>query len=378
MILTLIYHVIKKICQTIIKVLAWLLVSLSLWVPLVYTVIFVVWCGFAGKSLSALSTVYWAGLGITFIGSFFISAFLYERKQKSVSKSSAKGTPDNAETVKYKSDTAELKKRTTNEDESEEEEYSEVSPRKKQSAESNPAEETVEERDNRLSKHIREERERLQRQGESAGSKTMLNKEDLYAAREADNARIEGSLGYRPQPSYGNNNYNNAAANPHGFTPYNNGQAQPPPFINPYQMQNPLTQANNPYSQPAGNNSYNQGYNGNYNNAQQGNYNNSANNPYGFAPYDANPYKLKPQPELNARSENPYDSFYNDEKDSYKAFDRNLTDEIRLNTQRQEAETPKIFAVKNDPTLFIHEYSDRLEYFKRTRQGMVFMKAVNK
>ena len=36
-------------------------------------------------------------------------------------------------------------------------------------------------------------------------------------------------------------------------------------------------------------------------------------------------------------------------------------------------EMPRIFATRKDPTVFIYEYSNRLDFYKRTRSGMIYM-----
>ena len=36
-------------------------------------------------------------------------------------------------------------------------------------------------------------------------------------------------------------------------------------------------------------------------------------------------------------------------------------------------EAPRIFATRADPTVFVYEYSDRIDYYKRTRLGMIYM-----
>lgn len=39
-----------------------------------------------------------------------------------------------------------------------------------------------------------------------------------------------------------------------------------------------------------------------------------------------------------------------------------------------ESEMPRVFALKRDPTVFVHEYSDRLLFYRRTRKGMEHFK----
>ena len=37
----------------------------------------------------------------------------------------------------------------------------------------------------------------------------------------------------------------------------------------------------------------------------------------------------------------------------------------------RQAEAPMVFALRSDPTLYVYEYSDRLEYYRKTPNGMM-------
>lgn len=110
MVLSIIFHFLKAVLSRVIKFIAWLLVALSLWVPLLYTIVFVIICGLTHKSLSAYSSWYFGGLAISFIISFLISTFIYERKlaQK---KKAIMGSRDNLQKVKEKEQVPTIKKR---------------------------------------------------------------------------------------------------------------------------------------------------------------------------------------------------------------------------------------------------------------------------
>ena len=41
------------------------------------------------------------------------------------------------------------------------------------------------------------------------------------------------------------------------------------------------------------------------------------------------------------------------------------------NAQSNTAEAPKVFALRSDPTLYVYEYFDRLEYYRNTPNGMM-------
>jgi len=64
---------------------------------------------------------------------------------------------------------------------------------------------------------------------------------------------------------------------------------------------------------------------------------------------------------------------YDDESTSYKIY--NPTKAI---IEKTTEESPKIFAIKSDPSVFICEYDDRLEYYKHTRNGMILMETKRK
>ena len=44
----------------------------------------------------------------------------------------------------------------------------------------------------------------------------------------------------------------------------------------------------------------------------------------------------------------------------------------------QQAEAPRVFALRSDPTLYVYEYSDRLEYYRNTPGGMLLCNIENK
>ncbi|MCL2675663.1 MAG: hypothetical protein FWE84_03625 [Firmicutes bacterium] len=112
MILSAIFHFLKKIFGTAVKIIAWLLVALSLWVPLLYTLVFVVACGITETSITSVQSWYWGGLAVSFVGSFLVSTFIYERRIAKKKQKKLEPAPvGDVEKVKEKSDEPQLKKR---------------------------------------------------------------------------------------------------------------------------------------------------------------------------------------------------------------------------------------------------------------------------
>ena len=66
---------------------------------------------------------------------------------------------------------------------------------------------------------------------------------------------------------------------------------------------------------------------------------------------------------------------------SYKVFNADgeeVYDEYDEYDEGGAEEVPKVFALKSDPSVFICEYNNRLEYYKHTRGGMVLMETKRK
>ncbi|MCH5164339.1 MAG: hypothetical protein J1F36_04915 [Clostridiales bacterium] len=82
MILNAIFRGIKAVVDAVAKVIAWLLIALGLWIPLVYTLIFVVVVAFTSYTMAALSTVYFFGLFIAVVGAMLFSLMRSTKKAK--------------------------------------------------------------------------------------------------------------------------------------------------------------------------------------------------------------------------------------------------------------------------------------------------------
>jgi len=229
MVLVLLFQLIKTVGRLFIKVTAWLLVALSLWIPFAYTVLFVVIAGFLDASLSENSTLFWAGLVAAFVGSFLVSLFLHERRQ-------------------------------------------------------------------------RNKREfRAQKKQRLSGGERAVEREDGQPQQ-----------GFRCPYSHCHNPHMHPPASVPASTP-----AVPMPA--PYSSVDNNQHFNNASYKVFGGYGDGQAYGGSKHSGQY------------------------------------------DEYDGYHAAERAM-----------------VFALRSDPTVFVCEYPDRLEYFKRTRQGMVFMKSERK
>jgi len=101
MVLVLIFGVIKTIFSFAIRIIARLLVAFSLWVPLVYTLFFVIIAGITGASISEHSNIFWAGLIVSFVISVAVSFYRYEKRkgQKRQRRATRRGNVDGGERV---------------------------------------------------------------------------------------------------------------------------------------------------------------------------------------------------------------------------------------------------------------------------------------
>ncbi len=82
MIIGIILRLIKKVIDLVAALIAWLFVTLGLWVPFVYCLIFVIGCAIKGIELSSVSTLFFLGLFLSLIASVALSVHLAGRKFK--------------------------------------------------------------------------------------------------------------------------------------------------------------------------------------------------------------------------------------------------------------------------------------------------------
>ncbi len=91
MIIKAIVRVLKAAVDAVAKAIAWLLIALGLWVPLVYTLIFlIVAVVFIGVPLEKTGTIYFLGLFLSFIGALWFSLAVSARKSKRKRKNNSK------------------------------------------------------------------------------------------------------------------------------------------------------------------------------------------------------------------------------------------------------------------------------------------------
>ena len=88
MILNAIFRGIKAVVDAVAKAIAWLFIALGLWIPLLYTLIFVVVVAFTSYTMAELSTIYFFGLVVAVAGAMLFSMMrgtgkTKERKHKS-------------------------------------------------------------------------------------------------------------------------------------------------------------------------------------------------------------------------------------------------------------------------------------------------------
>lgn len=295
MVLAAIVHFFKTVFGGILKAVAWLLVMLSLWVPLLYSLIFLVVCACLGTSLGSVKTIYFIGLAVSLVIAFFVSNYQYERAKRN-----KKGKKADVSAALPK------------------EEKRDEMPIKKASAETEqPApQDNSEPQDNNPSGY--EQPQNYQQGGYNQPSNYQQG-------------------GYNQPPNYNPSGYEQPQSYQQG------GYNQPPSY-------NPSGYNQNGYNQPQNYNS--SGYN------QPQNYGQMPPKPdkYGFLPYNT------PVPQEEPPREN----------ESVAVFDGNNL-YAREQSRPVVNEKPKVFGTRSDPTIRIYEYSDRLEYYKRTRVGMEYM-----
>ncbi|MBQ4049326.1 MAG: hypothetical protein IJD07_01585 [Clostridia bacterium] len=82
MIIGLIVNLIKKIIDLATSFVAWLFVTLGLWIPFVYSLVFVIVCALKGVSLSSVAALYFLGLFLSLFASVALSVYQVNRKFK--------------------------------------------------------------------------------------------------------------------------------------------------------------------------------------------------------------------------------------------------------------------------------------------------------
>ncbi len=80
MIINAILRGLKAAVDAVAKAIAWLLIALGLWVPLIYTLIFLIVVVFTGVPLEKTGTIYFLGLFLSFIGALWFSLAISARK----------------------------------------------------------------------------------------------------------------------------------------------------------------------------------------------------------------------------------------------------------------------------------------------------------
>jgi membrane protein implicated in regulation of membrane protease activity len=355
MILSFLFHFFKKVFSAIIKVIAYLLVALSLWLPLLYTLVFVTVCGIMGASLQSLSPWFFAGLVLSFFGAFFLSVVLHGRKMKKKVKAREEGVQQK---LKKKQDiSAEMVRSQKNNIEGgivggSVQKY--MSYRLvEQSDKENPPQTNIPQEDNTQwkpsdSQSVAKENGFLpfEKTGEGFAdygyaSQGYANSNDFLANKQSDTT---------PNRWQNETNMFSYGDNQNGMSKFQygekqNGMAKFQYGENQQKETNKFLQSE--YQQKEGlsdltdNNSFISGFS-----------KITENNTSIFSQQTENQSNTQSLPASQNLSKNPH-SFL-------------------------EKEEPAIFRTKSDPTILIYEYSNRLEYFKNTRMGLVHLKTENK
>lgn len=274
-----------SIFDGIAKALAFILISLGLWLSTLFTVAFFIVCGATGTALSSgIMAVFWLGLGVTAFCGFALSMYMRSRRKQKLA--------ERREAEQYAGQTpAEKKKR-----------------------------------------------------GKSRG-----DKDDRYVAPQA-----QWQNAPPPQNPYMNNQYaqmQNGYMPPQGY-PYSgdmNYSRQPDNARN-YSCP-PVA----PYVPPAEPPKYDKSdLDRKYFGADPAHYERTASFDESTVPQSYGRTMTKTQ-----------------QKEADSRFD---SDELwrRLSGANVPDEQPLVFRTRKDPDLYVYEYSDRYQYWRRTRTGMVF------
>ncbi len=322
--------VITAICDGVAKVFSFIFGTLGLWLPTVYAVVFLVACGLSDVPISGrLSVLFYCGLVLTVVLGFAFSMWLRSvRKKRDLE---AGNIPERKKKKKYKDVGA-----------------------------------------------ISENNSYAPYQSMPASRGGVPNG---YANPNSSYGYSQGNNYAPPPPQYGGN----YSMPPQGYAP-------PPPAQSGGYMQNSAMPPQSSYGQG--------GYSGGYA-PQNGYVQNNAQNSYAqTAPAQSRPvqnednsdlerkyFSNKPAPEperfertVSFDSDDAVKKAYGmqDEKEARKkSTEYSLgTDELwrRLTGTDVPDEQPLVFRTRKDPDLYVYEYSDRYQYWRRTRHGMVLDK----
>lgn len=283
---------IKTVIDAIAKAVAWLLLAFGLWVPLLYSLIFLlVVVLFLDVPLASTATVYFTGLFISFVGALWFSMARSANKAKQRKRKKSVGY-NVAEVKKKNKDVA-------------------------------PVEENPPQIDNQPSSQD------LPTDEMPNGNQPLPNQPVQQQFYQPQQQRY-----YQPPPQQ--------YYQPPQYAP--NQQVQPPPqqYYQPPQYAPESTQ----YAQP------------------QERYDRPSQNEYNY----------------RDRQGNDYANRYNERRYDRQAYDRDEYGVSRdiYGVERSEKqlsnESPRIFRLREDPNMLVYEYSDRLDYYKRTVQGNVFVR----
>lgn len=319
--------VITAICDGVAKVFSFIFGTLGLWLPTVYTVVFLVACGLSDVKISGrLSVLFYCGLVLSVVLGFAFSMWLRSNRKKRAIESG---------------EIHERGKKKKNKDKAPVSGVNSYAPYQSAPASYNGV-------------------------------------PDGHANPNASYGYSHGN--YMPPPQYP----------PNGYSAPHQGYTAPPPAQSGGYMQNGAMPQQGNYQQGA--------YSGGYapNNVQNGYQNGYAQS----VPAQSRPaertdnsdlerkyFSNKPAPEperfertVSFDSDDAVKKAYGipDEKEARKkSTEYSLgTDELwrRLTGTDVPDEQPLVFRTRKDPDLYVYEYSDRYQYWRRTRSGMVLDK----
>lgn len=356
MIIRAILSAIKTAFDAIIHAVAWLLVAFGLWVPLTYTLLFIVVCALGRMEISKLSTVYFVGLFLSFVGSLWVSISYNNLRREREDNSKSKVNRSNMSDLKRKEHASAGDRVAVDGELPMQQQPAPTvnqTPIKQQPAPTVnqiPAQET---------------------QPQSSAIMDSIRNDPRYAyplTQPSEQVISSSSSTINGFASYVNPNAYAQCCQPvqptNQVPPPYYGQVQQPyvqPFYGqPYYAQTPQ------YMQPNMQQTMQSPNNGTVNypmhNSTRGNYGEENGNAFQGYINPSNPHtqSVDEQPPMESYAEISEPPRYRDP------------------AARQSNDKYKVFASRKDPTILIYEYDDRLDYYRKSPNGPQFVRSERK
>lgn len=329
MILSTILKILKKTVDGVARAVAWLLLAFGLWVPLLYSLVYlIVVVIFLDVPLANTGTVYFIGLFISFLGALWFSMVRSNNEAKKRKRKKGVGYS-----------ISEVKKKRKIEDE---EELDDVGQSEKQQPQ------YVQQPVIQQPQYVQQPASQQYAQQPQQHAQPYEQIQQQYSAPQYPQPA--------PQQQYGAPQYA-----PYGYAPSapqpQYEQPQPQQYTQP-QYEQSQTQFSQPqYEQPQ--QSYSQPQ---YSQPQYG-------NPQTQEPYSQEDVSFDFTQRQRRGYEESVSPWGRAERDTQSSWDRG---EVGL--EQDTNEQPRIFRLRSDPDMLVYEFSNRLEYYRKTVHGNLFVR----